>query len=467
MNVFLKPQFFRDDILANLLLPRTGWRGRSYVVVFPTKYCPVACKHCYFASSMPGRNDEGGSLGAADIERVKQFVFDADTELLQITGGGEPLLQMQSVLELIGQGRARRMLLNTSGLFASSPTRAADTIERIFSAFAVNPYCGKFIFRLSVDEFHLETVKPAKLLNVVSHFRRNFQRYEAANFTLKLHTLAGDRAVEWLLQPLADEVLRLEPTEVVFHDGTACAIGHAPRMMSQARPDLFNLEETRHALDVFDEVRDPTPGAFIDDNLDLGLCFLIHEDGDVELWNTAPADNVANVRSHDFAAVRHSVLGDVIQLGALDHTAPYIEALVAEVDPLSLRRAKSIGSATFLNRRMFAEARLRLYVSLRVIQDYLADGSLGQAQLEQLQADTRAALRLPGEQLRRLYRESGFDIVEQQLNQPDPSPSELIDLYQRLKLGHFDVAPTAMVERVRGATTLREQVRRDFLAMLG
>jgi hypothetical protein len=408
-----------------------------------------------------------GRLDATDFTRLRDFVADADTELLQITGGGEPLLELDFVLGMIREYRARRMLLNTAGLFASSPQRSADVIHAIYTAYRSNPASGSFIFRLSVDAFHLRTVKKEKLLNVVRLFRENFSEFSANGFILKLHTMVGDSSVEELLEPLGDDIQRMGPTEVRFKDGSVVAIGHAPLMLSNSRPDLSDVSGTDVAVKVFDEVRDPIPGLFMDDDLNLGLCFLVHENGDVELWNTTPADNLKNIRTSDFGEVRHSVLSDVIQVCALERTASYVEALAAEVDPLSVRRAKAIGSATLLNRRIFSEARLALYVSVRIIQNYLADGRLAEADLEGLGEDTRALIGSPRERLQELYRSSEYDVVEQLLDRAGTNARDLLDLHGQLRLHHFDIPPAVMVERLVRDDRLGDEVKREFLGQVG
>ena len=464
MDFFSRPLTIRTDLLRNVRLRHRGWSGRSYVVVFPTKYCPVACGHCYFASTMPVKGDvSGGRLGDTDFTRLRDFVADADTDLLQITGGGEPLLELDFVLGMIREYRARRMLLNTAGLFATTPQKAADVIHAIYGAYRANPVCGSFIFRLSVDAFHLRTVKKEKLLNVVRLFREHFAEFSANGFILKLHTMVGDTSVEELLEPLADDIRCLGPTEVQFKDGSIVAIGHAPLMRSNSRPDLADVETTDVAVQVFDEVRDPVPGLYMDDDLNLGLCFLVHESGDVELWNTSPADNLKNIRTSDFAQVRHSVLSDVLQVAALERTASYVESLAAEVDPLSVRRAKAIGSATLLNRRIFSDARLSLYVSVRIIQDYLAEGRLTRAELEGLGEDALALIASPRETLQELYRSSGYDVVEQMLDRAGTNAHDLAALYGQLVLRHFDIPPAVMIERLTKDHRLGDDVKREFL----
>jgi hypothetical protein len=472
-DLFANPQRYRQNIIRCFRDQTARWSGPLYVVVFPTRFCPVGCAHCYFASPKPGDIPAGGDtiLGQAQVRAVARFVRGGPTEMLQITGGGEPLLELESTLELIRTATSQRLDLNTSGVTLVSPRKAEEVIGQLFTAHRASRCGAPFNFRLSFDEFHREKMGTRAITNVISVFRKRHTQYRDAGFNLRLHSLLdGDTAVPDLLSSMAPDMAQVEhghpygvpysvPTRVWFSDGSGFDITYAGQMYADLRPNLHDVEKTEKNVKRFDLLRMRNPGLFVGSSGSPGLCLVIHEDGVVELWNTTPKDTLCNIRTHGVDEVRRSVLTDPIQVATLEKTNLYINDLIDEVNPLANRRAKATGSATLFNKLALGEARDRLYVSLRILQDYLAEGLEDRVDMENLAPDVKAALRLSPAELQRLYAESGFDIVAETLADPAVTAQGLRDLLDCVERGLYAVKKEEVMGRIRGAPHLPDAVK--------
>lgn len=473
---FSRPQEYRDNILRSFLAAPHQWPGRSYVVVFPTKFCPVGCSHCYFASPKPGKSPAAPdtALSEQDVQVVLRFLAEADTELLQITGGGEPLLESARVLQLIEGSPSSRIDLNTSGAPLSSPSKAQDLIERMFAAVRARRCGGTVYFRLSVDEFHVQRIGTRAIDTVLGVFRRNYHRYARERFFLRFHTLFEDQTVPRLIARFGPEIGKVEcaplwryhvPTRLHFIGDVDFEVTYGVRMLSDAEPRMTDHERVARAVDWFAVIRQPKPGLFLDSEGRPGLCLIIHEDGSVELWNTTPTDTVQNIRTHRFHEVRRSIMTDVIQVAAMEKTLLHVDSILEEVNPLALRRARAIGSADSYSRRSLVEARDRLYVSLRLLQGYIAEGMGSRIDMQSLDPVVRDALQLSPAELRHLHFQSRHDIVEEHLRDSNVTARQLARLYRSVELGHYTVEPGEMRERVRVSSRLTQAVKAEFLEL--
>jgi hypothetical protein len=419
-SLFSDAQAHRDDILANVRFPSDDWRGQSYAVVYPTKYCPVGCEHCYFASPKPSR-ELTGFIRGDDTKALLPFIDSSDADVLQITGGGEPLLELDTVVELVRNSRANRIDIHTSAVTLASMSKASEAIERLFVAFSSSPSSGRLTFRVSLDEFHLEKMGQKAIDNVIAVFRAHYARYARAGFFLKLHSIIGDMSIPRMMSSMGEDIVDLEyaeeneyrkslgkpmPSRAVFRDGSAIDLDYSLRMLSDSVPDMDNVAKVDEAIAAYDGLRLPNPAVHLNADGRKGLCYIVHEDGNVELWNTGLRDNVTNTSRHTFAQFRESVFSDVIQVAAIEKKAAYVEALLAEVNIPSIRRAKAIGSGTHFHWDALVDPMDRLYVSIRVIQDYLFDGGIRSVQIERLNPLVRSAIALSPIELRRLYSAS-------------------------------------------------------------
>ncbi|MBX3726184.1 MAG: hypothetical protein KF823_09725 [Xanthomonadales bacterium] len=465
-NPFDTPQLARDNITGAFQFSINQWSGRPYVVVIPTRYCPVGCAHCYFASPKPGRSPEAGSiLAVTDVQLLTRFLNDANVGLLQLSGGGEPLLELESVCELLAHTRAYRAAITTSAVMAKTDAKATQLLDQLCAAFASSPSEGELIFRLSVDEFHTERIRDTAVQSVIQAFRAGYPRYRDQSMRLKLHSIMGDKSIDKLLDQLADEVADVQsevvfgeerPTRIVLKDRSEILADYSLRMYADTLPDLNDTAANQRAVAAYEALRIPTPAQYIDEDGNPALCLIVQETGEVELWNTTPPDRQVTLRTHDYIAARKAYSSDIIQVAALQRGARFVEEILSEVNPRAVTRAKVIGSAISFNKNMLVQGKDRLYVTVRLVQEYLVEGRLTSDDLKSLDSISIELVGAPVARLQDMYRSASSDILSETLDRPDLHLKHLVDLFKQVRRGHFAVDEEEMVTRVHRAAIADE-----------
>jgi pyruvate-formate lyase-activating enzyme len=87
---------------------REAWRQCRFLTcsVLPVRQaCNLHCPFCFSKSSISSLRFDAVDWNRLDVERYFEFALGRGAKRLVITGGGEPLLQSESVVELIRRGR--------------------------------------------------------------------------------------------------------------------------------------------------------------------------------------------------------------------------------------------------------------------------------------------------------------------------------------------------------------------------
>ena len=88
---------------------------------------------------------------------------------------------------------------------------------------------------------------------------------------------------------------------------------------------------------------------------------------------------------------------------------------------------------------MLLDQRTRVYWIVRSIQDYLADGTIGETDLNSLSPRARQFIYMDKKQLKALYKASSRDILMQTLQKGFDDPEAIRDTLLLIKLGHYEV----------------------------
>ena len=190
---------------------------------------------------------------------------------------------------------------------------------------------------------------------------------------------------------------------------------------------------------------------------------VVHEDGVAELWNSGPPDRLPNIYLQSNEELLHS-FSDLIYAAAVEEGALYIENLVEEVDAHATHRAKMISSATFFNKNMLSEARTRLYVSIRIIQDRLKQGKMAWGQqLKSLPPELQAAIRNSRKDLIRLFKQSDHTIVEDYLERADLTLENLLALDSYIQLGQFQLDISKAREKIANSQNISPELKAEYM----
>lgn len=490
-RAFAKPQAARDVILekTNVQPPDSPeFNNRPTIYVFPTRFCPVGCSFCYFASPMGAKKTRENAFDGEGVERFIQFTEDSHPAGIVVSGGGDPFVELEKVLEIVKRAKTDKITLVTSAFWATRGDKADAIVRRVFQAAQENPNKPEVILRLSIDVEHMVRVPLKSYLYVVDAFSRNLREYTGGKFKLMVHSLLGDTAMGQLETALNERAAMGEPglkvveggeldvvkSRMVLANGLVVDIRRVDVFHSNLKIDLNNisLEEVRRNYEAWIakslyKLKDPKgivrSGIQVNAFGEYALDFLLNYDGLMEVWASSSPDNVSNMYGESYEEFRKKALADVITLAQLEKGIQYVKGIVDEVNPIAMDRAVAINIPDWFSRIAFQEAKTRLYASVRILQDYLAEGRISREEFEAFPEDIRRLVSLSPADLQRFYRESEHNIIHQYLERPGVKVEDLIQLYELVLLNHYEVTDCQMRDTVMRSDLLTEGQKMEFL----
>ncbi|MDO8536520.1 MAG: radical SAM protein [Candidatus Omnitrophota bacterium] len=483
-KAFGDPKAVRDQILHRVTVPHMDteeFSNRPTIYVFPTRFCPVGCKFCYFASPMGAKKTRENAFDDQGTEKFIAFTKAANPAGIVVSGGGDPFVELDKVVKIVKESRADKITLVTSGFWAKNPAKVEEILNRISEAAQQNPNAPEVILRLSIDEYHQVRVPLSFHANIIKAFS---EKHLGQNkFRLMVHSLRGDGALTQLEELLRSEYgLSAVSRGGVDEVSSEIALDNGLNIKVR-RVDIFNANQEIDLNDITRSEVDANFRAFArkntykatrgDGRIMMGiqknangedaLDFLINYDGLMEVWASSMPDNRSSLYEDTYDQFRKKSITDVITLAMLEKGIKYVKDLVYEVNPIAMDRAIAINIPDWFSRLAFEEEKTRLYVSLRILQDYLKDGRITQDELAAWPKDVRELLTLEAGQLRQLYHESSYGIVDQYLERPNIGVQELMHLYKLIKLNHYDVTTAQAREIIMESKNLTEAQKLEFL----
>lgn len=183
INIFENPQYYRNELLKVNLFDtekRKKLDGKSLICVFFTAYCGVGCPFCFFHS--PHSQKENNEFVSREnhfskeaVDKFIEFANEANVGYLQISGGGEPFLELDAILKCIQNIKAERIILVTSGFWACNATNTEKYLKNLHDSLLKNPINSRLTIRVSISEYHSLKLKEKPLVNLINSFEKNFK----------------------------------------------------------------------------------------------------------------------------------------------------------------------------------------------------------------------------------------------------------------------------------------------------
>jgi len=487
-RAFSNPQPLRDQILRFLRIsePATeDFKNRPTIYVFPTKLCPVGCSFCYFSSDMKGKRTRENAFDDEGVERFIRFTEDANPASIVVSGGGDPFVELEKLLRMIAGAKAHRIDLVTSGFWGRDYGKAQQIVEKVFAAAQKNPHKPQIRLRLSIDEYHRVKAPLEIHANMLQIFSepKNMNRYADGKFTVMFHSVRKDKALTDLEDILAKQSgIRVTSrgniddvsSEMTLSNGLIIPVRRVDVYNSNTEIDLNDLNDAAvrknfAAYTAKNSYKATRPDGRVMMGMQrnvLGqdaLDFLLSYDGLMEVWASSMPDHKSSLYDETYADFRHKALSDVITLAFLEKGMQYIRDIAYEVNPIAFDRALAVNIPDWFARIAFEEAKTRLYVTIRILQDYLAEGRVEKSEYDGWPENVKELVSLTESELAHFYEESDFNIVYQYLDSRDTTPKALIDLYQRIKLNHYDVTPEVAREIILASNKISVAAKLEFL----
>jgi len=505
-TAFSNPQAYRDLLINNKrvrIAPKKGFNGKALACLFLTRFCPVGCKHCFFSSPVPeSGKTQADAFTPEGAQKLTDFLNDANMGVILVSGGGDPFIEMDTVRKLVEEVNTDHLYLMSSAYWGKTPAAARRVVDQLYESMLIrrkNGVRGRVILRISVDKGHADEIGLDGIKNVIDIFNEKFAN--ETDFALEIHsmmtdpgTMEKDPTIDNMLaglpynverSPVKDAsidtyreeaknggkgVIKVSPRKEVVtltESGLSILIGYAKLFHSDMKVDLHDEETVARNAAVFTkDMRDSegnnTAVAFNAEGED-GLDFLVSYDGTPSLWGAHMPDNPFSLYSQDYDDIVDSAFQDVITLSYLEKGIPYREAIINEVNPVAVTRMKAINIRDFAGSYLYEESKTRLYLTVRILQDYIAEGRIS---ADVLPPAIQQLVSLDKDTLIRSYHESDYSIITQYIESPYVTVDEQVDLYELVTLGHYDVTPEQMIGTMERDDVLTSEQRAEFFVKM-
>lgn len=375
------------------------------------------------------------------------------------------MMSRGKVYELVKRAKSETIVLVTSSYWSKNADKANEILTTLLKCQQENPNQPETIVRISLDVEHFDNLSRGRgfgyLQNVVNWFQQNTANNP--KFKLLFHSLQGDPTTEQLLEtlPVAGRKQKgreLEPeTEVTLDSGLVFDVEYSQSFDADPNMDLHDRPRIQRNVQTFqDFVAKRRNGniAVVSNgpHAKKGVDYLTFYDGTLEIWGASAPDAETSIYTDDYDETMTKSLNDIITLANLEKGTTHLLDLVNEVNPKAAERAQAIGLRDFFMRLLMEEDTTRLYVSVRLMQEYIAEGKINETQINAWPSELRDLARMDTAVLQKACVESPYTIVQQYLADPELTVEKLLALRKRVALGHYAVTVEQMHREIMAST---------------
>ena len=460
LNPFSSPHKYRKTMLLHSLVKYNpeNYSGKSLTCVFFTRFCGVGCPFCFFKSAPPpGKLSVAGHFSDDGVTNFIRFINQANTGYILVSGGGEPLNHKNAILRTIAEAKADRIVLVTSGSWAMNKKAGRAYLRQIEEAISKRETPCHITVRISVSEGHGIKLGTTPAKNLIEIFEEELRDHPYLKF--QIHAFENDSMLYQILEHFdghqidssedgraSDDpfVLKVIPQKlhVTFQSGYRIIVGISKIFKSGLRPNLNTPDSLQESIVTYerDLIESEDNNSAIVDNADgrKGLDWSINYNGNTCTWQNQVNDNQYNLYEDSYEEILEGSLKDPLMLSYIDKGRLYREEIVAEVSPRSVLRTKGINLRDYSGTVIFEEEKTRLYYAIRAIQDYLEEGRINIDELQKLPDELCHLIYSDKKKTQEAYHNATYTIIDQYLRK-EFDPIEWRDLFELIKLGHYDV----------------------------
>lgn len=430
------------------------FNGKGIACVFLTRFCPVSCDFCFFKSlpqnSIKTEKDAFNQIG---MDNLITFINKAKLAYLLVSGGGDPFTEFDNILKLIKETNVDKIVLVTSGFWATSKQKTFAYLNKIYE----NINNKEVVLRLSYDEYHTKKLSSKTIYNIIEAFEKHFCSNK--NFKFRVHTMIDDPAINDFLNRFSEKirhteivnlntdseiVLKINPYDykVKLKNGFSFEIGFASKFYPDGKIDMRNLDIVKRNLEVFErDLRNSqnyNSSVALNNDGSKGLDFWINYNGNICTWGNQVPDNIQNIYFDSYEEIVHSNFSDPIMASYLKNGSLYRYNILNEVAASTVLKSKLINIRDYVGAILFEEDKIRLYYTIRVLQDFYKDKILEEKDLLLLPKNLQNAIKQDKKYLIDLYNASDYTIIDQFLAKKH-SKRDAIKLLELIKLKHYEV----------------------------
>lgn len=461
-NVFNYPEMYIDSINKQdglLKVDKKKYTGKSLVLVMFTSVCDVGCPFCCFkALSSSSKKNIKNQFTPEGVDKFIEFANKANVGYLQISGGGEPFLEKEALLKSVEKINADRIVLVTGGLWAYNRERAEKYLEEIEYAIKKRKKNARISIRLSVSECHSIKLKHLPLENLINIFESKYR--DNKNFTLQIKTFKEDPTLENNLKTMGrkykieklqpnksddDKMIKIMPwrSKLILDSGFEIVMGLSRVFYPSFRPNLHDEESFMKMVELYDidlnKSQNYFPSRAYNSNGGFGLDWLVEYNGNISTWQNSIQDDQLNIYEDNYETALNHTLTNLITRACIDKGSKYREKIVLEISPKTVMLMKANGIRDYASAILFADAKIRLYAYIRILQDYIKQGLVNEKIIKNLPVSIQKLIKLPKSVIKKYYLKSNTSILTQELSE-EVDRDKYKDFLELVKLGHFEMS---------------------------
>ncbi len=378
----------RQDILQALdPYPPFAHLPVGTVYISLTKWCPVGCEHCNFAS-LPARRAQGmrDSFHSADAQtHLLHFVNQLDAWKIVLSGGGEPLLEpalVERLLEHAETGRLEEIEVVTSGMWGKTSAAALRMLMRLTDAYhrRAHPSTVKLVLRLSVDWFHRQSMGMAPILHILRLL--DTPDFRETDCYIRSVLLQNDTTIQDLALAVQGELsLLTDYQQTLTLPGGRRILIYYKNLILDGRLNWQKLAAlpvklpSTSLIGEFSKRLRSSSGRLIPGltysgpvvRHHWGLSLDILHNGEIRLLEATAPDNVPSLYEVDWLAARARLLADPLTIYLLEDGPEALAELMQEIRPDAQRIAQETNQLYFIVEKLLDTADARLWATVNVL----------------------------------------------------------------------------------------------------
>ena len=347
----------------------------------------------------------------------------------------------------------------TSAYWSKTKNGTDVVLSDLLASTEENPNQAVTTVRVSLDQGHFERLSRDKGFQYVQNIVDWFSEKAPNNprFKLVFHTMDGDSTVDNFLAQLqirSRDDRKDNKMGVSLENNLSFGVEYTQTFYASPFVNLKDPEgaQAQNAQTfkkfVFDKRGGNMSLSFHGESDPKGVYYLTFYDGRTIIWGATAPDTETSIYKDDYASIMKKNLKDVATLGILERGQFHMQDLASEVNPKAAERAIGVGLRDFYVRLLLEEDTTRLYVSIRLIQEYIAEGRITEEDQKTWPKQLKIMALMSRDELKEACLSSKHNIIQQYLEDPTVSADKLVALHTRVSLGHYSIGPEEMYKAV-------------------
>lgn len=424
-TIFCDSQNLRNKIIKSGIRYQKKPIPMSVAYFWPTKYCPIGCEHCMFASPGLSKIDHKYILSQEAVSNFIKISKTANLDSLIVSGGGEPTLEMDTILRLINESEYKYFELITGAHWTVDEQLIHEYLGKIQTAISKRKKRGSkfhFSLRVSIDSFHQKVVKLESLgklvLILMEDYYKEIEDKKYPDISLFFRTLLveGDNTADSFASYLGGTISEiknyvrtiklgnvLNPYELIVFYKDMRFVGKATNIGSVKKSvkfDKFFDSYSKESGDVRLGMTYLNPGSK-GEALD-GINVFVSYDGRMLPYGGVP-DLVLDInKDSNYSKYVRRLMGDIVSRTLLFKGLRHIEDIAKEIEPKISKMIEQKNWLASVADMSLSTPEMRLYVTIRLLQNEIANGEI---QIDSLPDWLQKLTTISAKKLRDKYRE--------------------------------------------------------------